>query len=477
MPTRSVSLVRLKRLWSDLVRFTGRDLWERNLDEFGVLGRSAITMLRVGAVVKRGFAQHELSTRAGALTYVSIFSLIPTLAVAFAMFNAFGGLTHAKSRLFTHLMNYLAVGVHGTATEQVNQILQHVNNGAIGATGFVFVVIAVFTLLSSIEDVFNNIWGVTRSRTYFERLTVYWTAVTVSPTLVVLGMSLPAILRRLTPLHWIIQQTGTGDVVFNFLFPWMFVVIGFAMLYWFIISKQIPLTAALIGGVSGGTLWFVAVHAYAWYIRSTVYYANLYGSLAAIPILIFWIYLSWSIVFIGAQVAFASQELDTYREEILSSDISQTARELVALRIVAECARRFIAGDQLPTTDDLTRTLQTSGRLVNELASQLVARGILLEFGSDQRLAPSRDPRHLTPVNIIHHMRDYGTMGAWHQKDDTTQELEVLQRRAIDASDAAWEDMTFADLLRDQSPRDGRSARDPQTVPSARRRSGDRESP
>jgi hypothetical protein len=77
--------------------------------------------------------------------------------------------------------------------------------------------------LSSIEDVFNDIWGVKRTRGYLDPLTLYWTAVTVSPTLIVLGMSLPALLRRLVPLRWVLEHTGTVDAFFGIVVPWIFV--------------------------------------------------------------------------------------------------------------------------------------------------------------------------------------------------------------------------------------------------------------
>src|SRR5204863_8964133 len=104
------------------------------------------------------------------------------------------------------------------------------------------------------------------------------------------------------------------------------------------------LGAAEEGRLVGGTLVFAAAGTYGWYARSTVYYANIYWSLSAIPIFIFWLYLSWLLFFIGAQVAFAWQNLETYREEILSTTPSETSREQLALRVLAEAARRWVTG-------------------------------------------------------------------------------------------------------------------------------------
>ena len=456
-----------RRAWAQLVRLTERDLWERDLDQFGMLRRSAVTALRIAAVVTRGFSRHELTMRAGSLTYVTVFSLVPTLAVAFAMFSAFGGLAQARGVLLERLMAYLAVGVREEVTRGIDRMLSNMNGGAIGATGLVFVIFAVFTLLSSVEDVFNDIWGVARTRSYFARLSLYWTVVSVSPTLIVLGLSLPALLRQLVPLRWVLERTGTFDVFFGVLFPWVFVTIGFSVLYALMVSRKIPIAAALIGGIVGGTLWFAAAHAYGWYARSTVYYANIYGSLAAIPIFIFWLYLSWLLVFIGAQVAFAWQNLDTYREEILSTAPSQVGREQIALRIVAEVAQRFVFGEPPAAVAELATMLHMSVRALNEALCQLVALGLLLEVGDDQRLVLSRDPRLLSPPEVLHGLRAQGKEVAARGDDPLSERIRHLYEHADDAAAAAWKGCSFADLAHPAPHRDEAPASEP-AVPTIR---------
>ncbi|MGD9765655.1 MAG: YihY/virulence factor BrkB family protein [Candidatus Binatia bacterium] len=440
----------VRRAWSELVRLTGRDLWERDLTEFGIVRRSVITALRIAAVVGRGFNRHQLTTRAGSLTYVTIFSLVPTLAVAFAMFSAFGGLADARDTLLTRIMSYLAVGVREEVTAGIDRILANINGGAIGATGLVFVIIAVFMLLSSIEDVFNDIWGVKRSRTTFQRLTLYWTVVTVSPTLVVLGMSLPALLRQAHALRWLLERTGTFDVFFGVAMPWLFVIVGFTLLYALMVSRKIPWSAAIIGGIAGGTLWFAAAHAYGWYARSTVYYANIYGSLAAIPIFIFWLYLSWLLVFIGAQVAFAWQNLDRYREEILATAPNQLSRERIALRLLAEAARRFVAGDPPLNAGEMATELRMSARAVNEASGDLVALGLLLEVGDEPRLLLTRDPRSLMPAEVLHRLRAAGEEIVARDDDPLMERVRALHERAEAAAEAAWDELSFVDMAREE---------------------------
>ncbi|MDX2165455.1 MAG: YhjD/YihY/BrkB family envelope integrity protein [Deltaproteobacteria bacterium] len=438
---------RLRRACLRLWQVSGRDLWRRELAELGPMRRGFVTALRMAAVVTRGIADHQLTTRAGALTYVTLFSLVPTLAVAFAMFSAFGGLAEARGPLLEGLMSYLAVGVREEVTRGIDGMLANLNHSAIGATGLLFVIVAMFTLLSSVEDVFNDIWGFKRARSYLERLTLYWTVVTISPTLIVLGMSLPGLLRRLAPLRVLLERTGTFDVFFGVALPWLFVVAAFAFLYALLVARRIARAAALVGGLVGGTLWLGGAHLYGWYATSTVYYANVYGSLAAIPIFLFWLYLSWLLVFIGAQAAFAWQHLDRYRDEILATAPSQTSREQVALRILAETVRRFLAGAPPPRVAELVVHLCMSARAVNEATAHLVGLGLLTEVGDDPALLLTCDPRRLTPAGVLQALRNQGRPVTTGRDDRLTAHIRQLYERANAAAEAAWEEVSFADLV------------------------------
>lgn len=436
-----------RRWWVQVPRFTRRDLWERDRHAFGPFGRALITTLRIGAVVWEGFSRHALTTRAGALTYVTIFSLVPTLAVAFAMFRAFGGLEQTRAALLEALMRYLAVGVRDEVTRYVDAMLTNLNASAIGAAGLVFLIIAVVSLLSSIEDVFNEIWGVQRPRSWFERLTFYWTVVTVSPTLIVLGVSLPGLFGGVVPVRGFLERTGTVELVSSILLPWLLAVGAFSVLYGLMTARRIPLAAALVGGLTGGTLWFIAVQAYAWYAASTVYYANIYGSLAAIPIFIFWLYVCWVLVFVGAQVAFAWQNLDTYREEILSVGISPAAREQIALCLLADVTRRFLRGEPPACAAEIAAALHASARSVNEVAGQLVALGMLRESGEEARLLLAGDPHRLQPADVLVALRMAGEQDVVRGSDALLDRVGALYAGAQEAGMAAWDGRSFADVV------------------------------
>jgi membrane protein len=204
--------------------------------------------------------------------------------------------------------------------------------------------------------------------------------------------------------------------------------------------------AAAIGGVFGGTMWSAAVYGYAAYAQYSQFYASVYGSLSAIPIFLFWLYVSWVIVLLGAQVAFASENLTTYREELLASNASQAARELLALRIVVEVAGRFLRGEPPVTREALPHALQASGRLVNMVVDVLLELGCLVQVGPAEQITLSRDPHGLTPMELMKMLRCRGEDEIWLSQDRVTQRLRGLSDSMTEAAGKAAHDVTIAEL-------------------------------
>jgi membrane protein len=437
-------------IWDRAVRLIERDIWEQDLDKSKPAWRAVMTLFRLGALVRHGFTEHHLTMRAAALTYTTVFSLVPTLAVALGVFKAFGGVERAKEVIYPYLASYLAVGVREDVAVRIEQILENISGGAIGAVGFLFMIIAALSLLSSMEDVFNDIWGVKQSRGYLQRFVVYWFVLTITP-LVLVAVSIPSVLRNLRPLQWLLDHTGTAQIFFTVLLPLMLVCVGFAAMYTVLTSARIPLRSVTIGGLCGGTLWSSAVYGYASYAQNSEFYSSVYGSLSAIPIFLFWLYVSWVIVLLGAQVAFATENLTTYREELLASRASTAAQELLALRITVEVAGRFLRGEPPINRDELPHVLQASGRLVNRMVDKLLEIGCLVQVGAEERLGPGRDPRGVTPMELLDLLRQHGEDKIWLTKDKVTQELQRVCERLAREGSAAAGDTTIADVASSDS--------------------------
>lgn len=440
--------------WARVVRLLEGDVRQRDVGASALLWRGAVSLARVVCLVREGFSRHRLTTRAAALTYTTVFSLVPMLAVALAMFEAFGGLDHARNVLLPHAVAYLAVGVREEFASRLEQTLDNLGGGAIGTAGFVLLILAAFSLLRSMEDAFNDIWGAERSRSVLQRLVVYWFVLTITP-LVLLAVSVPPVLRRLEPLRWLLDLAGASEFFFATLLPLVFVCGAFSLMYAVLTSAHISWQSAAFAGVFGGALWSGAVYAYAYYVQHSQFYATIYGSLSAIPIFLLWLYLSWLIVLLGAQVGFAVENLGAYRQERAAASASRAARELLALRIAVEVAGRFLRGGEPIARQELAPVLQVSGRAVNEAVAELIDAGVIVQGGTGGCLTPARDPRRLSPAVLLELLRYRGEAHVASRRDRLSERLDGLYAEMAHAAAAAVSGVSIADLA------DGASAAAP----------------
>ena len=399
---------------------------ERDLTGAPFSERALLLPLRVGIVSVSGIFRHQVLVFAAALTYISIVSLVPTLAVAFAMFKAFGGLEQARRVLMPKIMDYVAIGSQAVVEAKIQEFVDNVQSGTLGSVGIVVLLLVVVFLMSAIEYAFNQIFESPRPRAFLHRVAAYWTLVTVAPTALLIAVGLPASLKRFSPHLWSMLDGTTLGVLLALVVPLVLVYLGFALLYYFIPAARVAPHAAMAGAAVGGTLWWIAVHGYAYYSTLALAYSKIYGSLGVVPILLLWIWLTWLIVLFGAEVAAAVQYAPTGPLVADVRPASQALRELLALRVMAAIARRYDVGDPPATIEDLCADSHAPSRLAVDVVQQLRDAGLLLE-STDGRLVATVDPKRLSPVDILHALRHHGDDSVWADRDATTEALERWQ--------------------------------------------------
>ena len=436
------STAALRRRLGDFVE---RRLWEIDPASRGPARGAGIIALRVVVLVGQGLGRHQLWLRSAALTYVTVFGLVPIIAVGFAMFKAFGGLDDATEILLPRILDYLTVGTREAVEQRIREFIANVHGGALGGVGGLFLGLSAISLLTNVERALNGIWGVERPRNLAQRMTTYWTLATVTPALLVAGITLPRALRRVPAFAWLLEHTGTGSLVFGVIVPLLFVWGGFALTYAVMPNTRVRPAAALIGGVAGGSLFAIAAKGYAVYAARAVQYSTIYGSLGVIPLFLLWLNLTWVLVLVGAEVACAADRLDTHTDEALARDASQTARQVLTLRALCDIARGFTAGTP-PTTVEVARALGAPAGLVRAIVAELIGAELLYRTGDEERLVPARDPRQLHPADVLRALRDRGRTAELLHTDPETQNLLA----SVDASDRAarqaWREPSIAEL-------------------------------
>jgi membrane protein len=190
----------------------------------------------------------------------------------------------------------------------------------------------------------------------------------------------------------------------------------------------------------------LALYGYAQYARSAVAFTSIYGSFAALPVFLLWVYLTWLIVLFGCEVAFAVQYVSAGAPEAPVDDPSPLTRELLALRVLSIVSRRFVRGEPAAQSLDVAEELHVSPALVVATVGLLETIG-LVAASEEGTLLPARDPRLLTPVEVLELLRHRGGEGIWREKDETTRALEALQEQAEEAAGRSWGEISFADLV------------------------------
>ena len=232
----------------------------------------------------------------------------------------------------------------------------------LGVTGAVVLVFVAISMLSRIEETFNDIWGVARGRGWVARIIQYWAVISLGPVLLAVALGLSNGPHWQSTRHLLDSMPFIGGLLFNLL-PVVLLCLAFAVFYRLMPNTKVPWPAALVGGLVGGVLWHLNNYVSVLYLSRWVTYSKIYGSLAVIPVFMIGLYLSWLILLFGAQVAHAYQNRTAYLQEKQAQNINQRGREFVALRLMECLGQRFQRGEPPATRPGNGRSLAAPSRL------------------------------------------------------------------------------------------------------------------
>ncbi len=399
---------RVAALYARTRRFVTHDLWSIRLSEPAPPTlRIAILLGRILYIVVTGFRRERIKLRAAALTYVSLLSLVPALAVIFSLFAAFGGLEPVEAKLREFVVDALAVESHRQMlTQYLTEFVSKVHASQIGIFGVVILLFTVISLLANIEKSFNDIWGLERDRSLLQRFQVYWPLITLGPILLGLSLSISTAVEANATVRWLAEKAPALTLMAGIV-PLLLAFIFFTFLYAVMPNTKVPVRYAAVGGMVAGALWVTAQKLYAIYAAHAITYSAIYGSLGAVPLFILWIYVSWIVALLGAQLTFASQSHATYEpEHEKQRKVPQRNREFLAARLLMAVSRAYEHGAGPVPTDHLVNHLLIPPRLARQVLNELVQSKLLVE--SDTGFVPGRPLDRISVADVVQVMRAGG---------------------------------------------------------------------
>jgi membrane protein len=433
-------------------------VWEQNLQEMPLVKRTLLRQLQMVVLVIRDFYNNRSLLRASALTYYTILSLVPLLALTFALLKAFG----VQNQLQPLILDKLNVG-DGQIAEAIVGYINNTQVAQMGAVGLVFLLVAVISLLTNIEAAFNDIWGVNTLRPLLRRFSDYLSVILVGPVLLISAISMTSSLISHSFTQSLLEMQMIGSLIVFVLkiTPFIFMWLAFTLLYVFMSNIKVQWQAALIGGVVGGTLWQIAQLGYVHFQVGVARYNAIYGTMAALPIFMVWVYLSWVIVLFGLGVCYAKQNLRTGARDLRNNEVNRRSFEQVALALLVTLADRFHRGDPAINHDKLARLLYVPPRLCRAILTQLEQLGLVTEI-SGHAGWPSyqlgRDADNLSVSGIYSMLRSVGEDVMYlHPHSQTTVALETC-RSLDELVDNEFGAVTLKDLVMRSRQEDSDSA-------------------
>ncbi len=275
--------------------------------------RVVVAFFRMLWITFKGFREDLVTLRAASLTYITLVSIVPTLAFSFAVSKGIG----ANETLIIKINEWLVdlpIDIQKTINEIINTV-QKVDYGKMGATGFLVMGFTTIKLLGKIEHSLNDIWGVKQHRTMMRKFSDYISISVMIPILILASASLTVTLSSESIMSKIDSLLGPASVVVEkamSLSGVLTIIFAFFLLYIWLPNTKVRVFAAFVGGVVGGLTWKLMLLIFI-ESQSHLTGANpVYGTFAALPLFLVWLYSSWVVVLFGAEVAFSAQHWRTY---------------------------------------------------------------------------------------------------------------------------------------------------------------------
>lgn len=393
--------------FTTLVRFLRHDLWHVQRHNTTALAYCCCSLLKKLLLAVEFFTTRRVIDMAAALTYSTLLALVPILAVVFGVARGFGYNKYIEV-WFRELLGSQPQAADAIINF-VNSYLVHTKSGVLLGVGLVLMLYTVLMLTLNVEKTFNTIWQVKHRRSLYRAVTDYLAMLLLVPVVIVLVSGLSIAGARLL--------------------PYVLMAVVFMAMYMCVPNTKVRLQVVIVPGILAG-VGMQALQLF--YIHAQVLlssYNAIYGSFAALPLLMLWVQLSWTICLFGVQLCYTNQNMDELSFRLQVADISPRYRLLLAIILMSRVCQRFADGKRPYTALDLRRLTNIPIRITQDLLYMLVRAGLLSENSADGKdqeptYQPAMTLQKLTVGAMVERL---DSMGGWHLDIDLHEQLAQVE--------------------------------------------------
>ncbi|MBN2383787.1 YihY family inner membrane protein [bacterium] len=351
-----------------------------------------IYQVRFYIMIARQLVRDNCLQQAQSLTFSTILSLVPIVALVFSIFRSFANLQRYEIVVQDFLEKHLLASSAVAAFEKIKELSQNISTVE-DVMSVAFFLVFSLMLFNTIEGTINTIWRVKKARALFDRFITYWILVTLGPLLIVVSTQIS---------HKISQVAYVGALIKSLmnLFPMSFIVVALVFIYKLVPNTRVKWRPALIGGIIAGILFELAKRGFNLYVLRLDYYNSIYAYLSVAIFFILWVYVAWIIVLFGTEVSYTVQNLNYLFEKDLEDrfklkkrPVHYVVNDVLGLRMAWYIAQAFQKGSLPVTTTEITEKFDLPADVLEEIVRRFENGGIVARTVQPvEGLVPARAP-------------------------------------------------------------------------------------
>jgi len=364
-----------------------------------------ISVARYAYALLRDLLLGDLSLRAMSLVYTTMIALVPLLAFSFSLLKGLG-----LHRDLEPLLNKFLAPLGPRSLELTQRIIEFVDNvsgSALLGVSTLLLILSALSMAQKVEGSFNFVWRVDRPRSFARRFTEYLSVMLVGPLLMSVTMGFTASLASATVMSRLAESGAVGRWLASLsgLLPYAMVIVAFSFLYVFVPNTRVRIKPALCGGLFAGMLWAGSGSVFTSLVVSLSRYEAIYSGFAIVLVAMLWLYWSWLILLLGAQLAFYLQNPDYLRLGQRTELMSNGLRERLALSAMLLIGRDSEKPDRGWRVESLAARIRIQRHLLEPVVGSLMSAKLVTQT-SEQRLMPARDPHRINVCEILDAVRN-----------------------------------------------------------------------